>query len=174
MIRSSHLASAAVAVMLTLPVAATAQPAAQAPASAAPSPAAATPEASPAAPGNAVEEHRVEAHIKELHAQLQITAAEEPQWRQFADVMRANAKDMDQVFGKRAEGYATMNALQNMQSYAEVAEAHAQHVEKLVPAFSTLYEAMPEQQKQVADQVFRANAKAHAQKRMQSGRSETR
>jgi hypothetical protein len=39
-----------------------------------------------------------------------------------------------------------------------MAETHAQHVEKLVTAFKTLYDTMPDQQKQVADQVFRANA----------------
>jgi len=39
-----------------------------------------------------------------------------------------------------------MNALQNMQSYEQIAEEHAQHLQKLVPAF---------QQKQLTDQVFR-------------------
>jgi hypothetical protein len=39
-----------------------------------------------------------------------------------------------------------------------MAEAHAQHVGKLVTAFKTLYDTMPDQQKQVADQVFRENA----------------
>jgi hypothetical protein len=34
-------------------------------------------------------------------------------------------------------------------------------VKKLTPAFDNLYNAMPEQQKQVADQVFRANAERH-------------
>jgi hypothetical protein len=39
-----------------------------------------------------------------------------------------------------------MNAMQNMQSYEQIAEAHAQHLQKLVPAFDALYNAMPEQQ----------------------------
>ena len=45
---------------------------------------------------------RVEARIKELHAQLRITPAEEPQWNEFAQVMRENARDMDQAFMQRA------------------------------------------------------------------------
>ena len=45
-----------------------------------------------------------------------------------------------------------------MQSYEQIAEAHTQHLQKLVPAFDNLYNAMPEQQKKLTDQVFRANA----------------
>ncbi|MBV8347734.1 MAG: Spy/CpxP family protein refolding chaperone, partial [Mycolicibacterium sp.] len=102
-----------------------------------------------------------ERYIKELHTRLQITPAEETQWNQFAAVMRENARDMDQAFMQRAEQFSSMNAVQNMQSYAQLAEAHAQRVEKLVPAFENLYNAMPEQQKQLTDQVFRANAERH-------------
>ena len=54
-----------------------------------------------------------------------------------------------------------MNAVQNLQSYEQLAEAHAQRVQKLIPAFENLYNAMPEQQKQLADQVFRGNAEKH-------------
>jgi protein CpxP len=43
-------------------------------------------------PGKNVEE-RVERRIKELHTQLRITPAEEPQWNQFAQVMRENARE---------------------------------------------------------------------------------
>jgi hypothetical protein len=115
----------------------------------------------PPVPGKNMEE-RVENHIKELHAQLHITPAEQPQWDQFAQVMRENARDMDQAFMQRAQQYPTMNAMQNMQSYQQMAEAHVQHLQKLVPAFDNLYNAMPEQQKKLMDQVFRANAERHA------------
>ncbi len=110
-------------------------------------------------PGTAPQQ-RVEEHIKQLHSQLRITAAEEPQWDQFANVMRENARDMDQEFSQRAQQYQTMNALQNMQSYEQIAEAHAQHLQQLVPAFENLYNAMPAQQKQLTDRVFRANAES--------------
>jgi hypothetical protein len=56
-------------------------------------------------------EERVEKHIKQLHAQLHITPAEQPQWDQFAQVMRENARDMDQAFMRRAQQYPTMNAM---------------------------------------------------------------
>ncbi|HEY3911712.1 MAG TPA: Spy/CpxP family protein refolding chaperone [Stellaceae bacterium] len=169
-IRSSYLASAAIAALLALPAAAMAQatePATPAPAA---SPMAASPMTSRPAAGQTAEQ-RVEGHIAQLHAQLRITPAEQPQWNQFAAVMRDNARDMDQAFMQRAQQYSTMNALQNMQSYEQIAEAHAQHMQKLVPAFETLYNAMPEQQKRLTDQVFRENAETHMQKRMQTGRN---
>jgi periplasmic protein CpxP/Spy len=160
---SNYLASVAVAALLALPCAALAQ-SAQSPGTQVTTP---PPQANATSPmaGRPVAgknaEERVENRIKELHAQLRITPAEEPQWNQFAEVMRENARDMDQVLMQRAEQFPTMNALKNMQSYAQLAEAHAQHVEKLVPAFENLYNAMPEQQKQFADQVFRGNAEKH-------------
>lgn len=166
MIGSRYFASAAVAALLTLPVAAVAQstaPAPAAPATTSPMPAQSARAQTP--------EQRVETHIAQLHAQLRITPAEQPQWNQFARIMRENARDMDQAFMRRSEQYLTMNAVQNMQSYEQIAAAHAASLQKLVPAFETLYNEMPEQQKRVADQVFRANAEAHTQKRMQTGRN---
>jgi periplasmic protein CpxP/Spy len=159
-IRSNHFASAAIIALLALPAAALAQPT-QSPAPAAPQAAPSSPMTSQPVPGKNMEE-RVENHIKQLHAQLQITPAEQPQWDQFAQVMRENARDMDQAFIQRAQQYPTMNAMQNMQSYEQIAEAHARHLQKLVPAFDNLYNAMPEQQKKLTDQVFRANAERQA------------
>jgi periplasmic protein CpxP/Spy len=169
-IRSNYLASAAMAALLALPGAALAQ-SAPAPVTPPAAAAAASPLTTQPAPGNNAEQ-RVETHIRQLHAQLRITPAEQPQWEQFAQVMRDNARDMDQAFMQRAQQYPTMNAVQNMQSYQQIAEAHAQHLQKLVPAFDNLYNAMPQQQQQLTDQVFRANAETNAQKRIQTGSRE--
>jgi len=166
----SGAACIAVAALFYLP-AAMAQPQSAAVQGATPPPPAA--EASPMA-GHAVAgknaEERVEGRIKELHAQLHITPAEEPQWNEFAQVMRENARDMDEAFMQRAQQYPTMNAVQNMQSYEQISEQHAQRVQKLIPAFQKLYDAMPEQQKRLVDQVFRANAEKHTQRTAQSHR----
>ena len=115
----------------------------------------------PVAGKNAQE--RVEHRINELHAQLRITPTEWPQWDQFAEVMRENARDMDQIVIQRMQQFQSMNAMQNMQSYEQMAEAHAKHLQKLVTAFKALYDTMPDQQKRVADQVFRENAEQRAQ-----------
>jgi protein CpxP len=160
---SNHLTPVALAALLALPGAALAQssqsPAAQPASPPSPAGAASPMTGHPVAGKNA--EERVERYIKDLHARLHITPAEETQWNQFAEVMRQNARDMDQAFMQRAEQFSSMNAVQDLQSYAQLAEAHAQRVQKLVPAFENLYNAMPEQQKQIADQVFRANTERH-------------
>lgn len=163
---SSRFAPVAVAALLSLPAAAWAQSQSPATQAATPPPpaAAASPMANHPVAGRNAEE-RVENRIKELHAQLRITPAEESQWNQFAEVMRDNARSMDQAFRDRAQSFESMNAVQNMQSYEKLAQAHAQDLGKLVPAFQQLYGVMPDQQKQLADQVFRANAEQHAQRR---------
>jgi periplasmic protein CpxP/Spy len=166
-ILSNNFASAAVAALLFLPAAALAQtsttPAAATP-QGGPPPAASSPMAGHPVAGKNAEE-RVERRIAELRTQLRITPAEQQQWDQFAGVMRENARDMDQIFVQRAQQLGSMTALQNMQSYEQLAEAHAQHLQALVAAFQNLYDAMPDQQKQLTDQVFHANAEQHAQSR---------
>lgn len=169
LISLSGAASIAVAALLYVP-AAMAQPQSAAVQGTTPPPAAAaSPMAGHPVVGKNAEE-RVEARIKELHAQLRITPAEEPQWNEFARVMRENARDMDEAFIQRAQQYPAMNAVQNMQSYEQISEQHAQRVQKLIPAFQKLYDAMPDQQKRLADQVFRANAEKHMQRTAQSPR----
>ncbi|HEU0219166.1 MAG TPA: Spy/CpxP family protein refolding chaperone [Stellaceae bacterium] len=164
---SSQLASVAVAALLSMPGAAMAQsakaPATLPQAAAPPAGVAASPSMAQHAPNGKTMQERVEHRINELHAQLKITPAEQKQWDNFAAVMRDNAKAMDDAFMQRAQQYPQMNAVQNMQSYEQIAEAHAQHLQKLVPAFQDLYNAMPDQQKQLADQVFRSHAQRHAE-----------
>jgi hypothetical protein len=161
-----RLAPAAFAAMLTLPALAFAQttaspgasPAAPPPAAAAPSTSAAPSSAPPALSKDI--QAKVEAHIKQLHAQLKITPAEENDWNKFADVMRGNASDMQAAMQEREQQYPSMNAVQNMESYQKLAETHAEHLQKLVSAFQTLYNALPDPQKKVADQVFHARVGA--------------
>jgi glycine/serine hydroxymethyltransferase len=104
----------------------------------------------------------VEQHITQLHTQLKITAAEQPLWDQFAQVMRDNARDMSQAFDQRGTKLASLNAAENMQSYAQLAQQHAQDLQKLAGAFQTLYAAMPDDQKALADRVFRTRPASHS------------
>jgi len=98
----------------------------------------------------------VEQHITALRNQLKITPAEQPQWDQFAQVMRSNAADMNQTFQQRGAKLASMNAAEDMQSYADLTAQHAQAMQKLATAFQNLYAVMPASQKATADAVFRA------------------
>ncbi|HEY3847083.1 MAG TPA: Spy/CpxP family protein refolding chaperone, partial [Acetobacteraceae bacterium] len=90
--------------------------------------------------------------------------AEQSQWDQFAQTMLANAKDLDQAYQQRAATFDKLNAVENMQSYAQIEQTRAQDLQKLVPAFQTLYASLSDQQKQDADQLFR-NQAAHAVQR---------
>ena len=103
-------------------------------------------------------EAKVEQRIKDLHAKLAISSAQQAQWDDFVQVMRDNARSMEQTFRQREHSLQSMTATENMQSYAQVATEHAQEMQKLVPAFQALYATMSDNQKMTADQVFRADA----------------
>jgi hypothetical protein len=96
--------------------------------------------------------------IQTLRAQLHITDAQSPQWTAFAQTMRDNATSTDDLFRKRAGTAATMSALDNMKSYAQVARAYADNTQALATAFEALYGVLTEQQKQTIDTLFRQEA----------------
>jgi protein CpxP len=122
---------------------------------AAPSAMSSAPEKSTRAP---TQVDKVEQRITALHAKLQILPAQQVQWDQFANVMRANARTMDETFARRSRTLATQTAVQNMESYADVTASHAKGMQDLLPAFTALYATMPDLQKRAADQVFRDDA----------------
>lgn len=97
---------------------------------------------------------RVEARIAEMHAKLQITQAQEAQWSKVAESMRENAKQMDALTKTRAEK-SNMNAIDDLNSFSEIADAHAKGLAKFTPIFKTLYDDMSDIQKANADVVFR-------------------
>lgn len=103
-------------------------------------------------------ERTVEQRIDALHAKLQIKPTQQPQWDAFAQVMRENGREMDQAFHQRINTLGGMGAPENMASYAQVAMAHAQGVQKLVPVLQALYDTMSDSQKMIADKVFRDDA----------------
>jgi periplasmic protein CpxP/Spy len=105
----------------------------------------------------------VESRIAELRTRLQITEAQQPQWNAFTQVMRENAAHMQQVLAEHGQRQ-DMSALDDLRAYAAIAEAHAQDMQRLVPAFQTLYEAMSPDQKQLADTTFRQFQRSEARR----------
>ena len=99
-----------------------------------------------------------ELRISGLQAQLAITPAQMPQWTAFAQVMRENAQTTDALFRQRAAGVQSMNAVENMQSYAQLSRAYGDGNEKLAAAFQASYAMLSDQQKQAADTLFRQQA----------------
>lgn len=110
----------------------------------------------------------VDQRIADLHSQLHITRAQEPKWDKFAAVMRSNARQLDEAYRRRANKLDSMNALQNMESYADIERARVNDVQKLVPTFRTLYASLSPQQKHTADEVFRERAQQAQQHRQAS------
>jgi len=104
------------------------------------------------APGG---QQSAEQRIQALQQGLQITPAQMPQWGAFAQAMRDNAAATDALFRDRAEKAKTMNASENMKSYAAIARAYADNTQKLSDAFDALYTVLSDTQKQTADAMFR-------------------
>ena len=96
----------------------------------------------------------VDAHINDLHAKLEITPAEEAQWAAVAQAMRGSATELDAAIDKREAGRTTATAVDDLNAYGAIAQAHANGVKALAASFDPLYAAMPDDQKQVADDVF--------------------
>jgi protein CpxP len=127
---------------------------AESPSAPAPAPPAAPADVPPGAT-SPTEPTKVDKRITQLHAALQITPDEEVQWREFADVMRNNTRERNRSQQQREAQFANLNAMENMESFVQVAREHAEELQRLATAFQALYAAMPDEQKKVADQVLR-------------------
>lgn len=97
---------------------------------------------------------RADDRIKQLHEALKITPDQEPKFDKLADVMRDNAKEMSEAVEKRSEAKQTTTALDDLKAYQAVAQAHADGLKALVPAFENLYGALSDSQKKEADELF--------------------
>lgn len=107
---------------------------------------------------DAMRDQAVEKHIKDLHAKLQISAAEESQWGAVAQTMRDSAVELEKAIDKRAVTAGNASAIDDLNAYGAVAQAHADGVKKLSASFSPLYASMSDEQKKVADDVFAQRA----------------
>jgi periplasmic protein CpxP/Spy len=121
---------------------------------------AASPEPGLATAGTTPRLDHVDARIKELHAKLKITPAQEELWNKATQVMRDNAKTMEALIKARSEKTKTMTAVDDLKSYSEIAEAHADGLKKFIPVFEPLYTSMSDTQKGSADTLFRHHGHA--------------
>ena len=116
-------------------------------------------------------EDRVEARIKDMHAKLKITQAQEDQWTKVAQMMRDNAKSMNVLTQARFEHAKTMTAIDDLKSYGEITDAHADGIKKFTPVFATLYGSMSDAQKKEADALFRNAGLRNAGKKVSKSES---
>jgi LTXXQ motif family protein len=107
---------------------------------------------------------RIDARINGLHTRLQITAAQEELWQKVAQVMRDNASTIDSLRQERTRHANSMSAVDDMKSYGQIADAHADGIRKVTPAFQALYDSMSDVQKKNADLTFRTDYHHSAKK----------
>jgi periplasmic protein CpxP/Spy len=115
--------------------------------------------AAPAIAAKASAEDRVEARITNMHSKLKITQAQEDQWAKVAQVLRDNEKIIEPLTKARKENSKTMTAVDDLKSYGEITDAHADGIKKFTPVFATLYDSMSDAQKKDADALFRHGGK---------------
>jgi glutamine synthetase adenylyltransferase len=114
--------------------------------------------------GSAMSQHETKAdmhaetidqRIATLHEELKITPAEESDWNAVATTMRENADAMEKLANeKESQSKQGMTAVEDLQTYSQFAQEHVDHLKKLTSVFETLYNAMPSEQRKVADEVF--------------------
>jgi hypothetical protein len=124
---------------------------------------AATPQSHAAEAATTAKGETVEQRIVTLHAALKITPDEDTKWNAVAQAMRENASNMDQLIAEsRKTSPNDMSAVDDLKSYQKFAQAHVDGLKNLISSFMTLYAAMPDSQKKVADTVFAAHQTAAA------------
>ncbi|POZ53889.1 Spy/CpxP family protein refolding chaperone [Methylovulum psychrotolerans] len=111
------------------------------------------------------EADHAELRINDMHAKLQITAPQEAQWAKIAQAMQEDAKNMDALSQARIDHEKDMTAVDDLKSYGEIAQAHADGIKKLIPLFATLYDGMADPQKKVADTFFREGPQTKGHKK---------
>ena len=96
----------------------------------------------------------VEARIQTLHDKLKITSAQESDWDKVAETMRDNEANIHELIKSRHQNAESMTAVDDLQSYQKIAQAHADGLQKMTDSFQTLYNHMSDAQKKNADEVF--------------------
>jgi hypothetical protein len=96
----------------------------------------------------------VETRIKTLHAKLNITPEQEAAWGEVAQAMRDNETTISGYIQERQENAKTLTAIDDLESYQKIAQAHADGLKKVTAACETLYNSMTDEQKKNADVVF--------------------
>jgi len=135
------------------------------PAAAQPSPTARTAQtpASPAAAAlQTAPKGDLDLRVRRLHDQLGITPEQEELWRPVANAMTDSASAVGDAMQARFNKPQPMSAVEDIQTYQAVADAHARGLKQLAIAFAPLYAAMPAPQQKAADKLFGAQVARRA------------
>ena len=95
-----------------------------------------------------------EARIKLLQDALKITDSQRAAWDTVTQVMRENAKVMDDLRKERKDVAATMNAVDRLKFHRQISETQLEQLKKLIPPFEALYVSMSVGQKASTDAIM--------------------
>lgn len=120
--------------------------------------------AAPPGPAFAPQEHGkqpafdpIEERLKYLHSRLRITPAQEPLWANVARAMRENAKAVAPLIRERLQPTKNTTAIDTLDIYEKLGETQLQGLKDFVAAFRALYDSMSDEQKKIADVIFRTS-----------------
>ena len=105
---------------------------------------------------------RVEARLAYLRTALKINDAQQPQWENFASVLRRHARDMDQrIQQRRAQAGQqggrdprTVSAIERLERTQQRMAVRSAQLNEVIVAAKPLYAALSPEQKQVADEML--------------------
>lgn len=94
----------------------------------------------------------IEGRIAYLHAELKITEAQMPAWTEFANVLRANAKRVEEA-QKAQPQRTTTTAADRLDDQERWLAVRLESVKALKPAYAKLYAVLEDKQKKIADEL---------------------
>src|SRR3954454_3550342 len=95
--------------------------------------------------------------LKYLHDRLRITPAQEPLWTNLAQIMRENAKAIEPLTKQRLQPTPNRIAVETLSIYEKLGEVQMDGLKKFLGAFQALYNGLSDQQKKIADVLFRTS-----------------
>ena len=105
---------------------------------------------------------RVEARLAYLRTALRITDAQQPQWESFANVMRSQARAMDNRFAQRRAQFEAqrgqprpqLTAIERLERMQARTNERSQRLGEVVNAAKPLYASFSPEQRQIADELL--------------------
>jgi hypothetical protein len=102
---------------------------------------------------------RIEARLAYIRTALKITDAQQPQWENFANVLRKQAQQTDEFRNarraergqQRPQGASAIERLERRQKMMSVA---SQRLDEVIAAAKPLYAALSPEQQKVADELM--------------------
>lgn len=107
-----------------------------------------------------------EGRIAFLKAELKITDAQSAQWNDFAEAMRANAKELADTFkSMHKDSDKPRTALDALEARQRFEEMRIKQGQRYLAAFTPLYDSLSPDQKKAADELMTPRREHHHHER---------